>query len=114
MCIRLQSVKVATPVREASAPSGAAPVVWLHSTRDCLLDGIRSPEATTLARLSGAATARIAIGASSRPPQLVALDPDVDPAAVHTAGVVTPMKVPLAPEVPRGAAGPQAGQLQAG
>ena len=37
---------------------GRGPVAWLRSHADCLLDGIRSPDAHTLARLSGAETAR--------------------------------------------------------
>jgi hypothetical protein len=66
----------------ASAPVGTAPVAWLRSTQDCLLDGIRSREAHTLARLSGAETARIRVVAADGPPQLVLIDPDVDSTAL--------------------------------
>ena len=45
----------------ATAPTGATPVAWLRSTRDCLLDGVRAPDAETLARLSGPETAKVRI-----------------------------------------------------
>jgi hypothetical protein len=61
----------------ASAPSGNTPLAWLRSTRDCLLHGIRSRDAHTLARLSGADTARIRVVADAGP-QLVMIDPDVN------------------------------------
>ena len=98
----------------ATAPSGSAPVVWLRSTQDCLLDSIRSPEADTLARLSGTETARVAVAASPGPAQLVVIDPDVDPTALHTVGSVTARVLPVAPEEPRGPAGAEAGRPQAG
>jgi hypothetical protein len=75
----------------ASAPSGGEPLAWLQSSRDCLLEGIRSPEAETLARLSGPETARIRVvaGAAGPAPQVVLLDPDVNSAALRTQGSVT-------------------------
>lgn len=92
----------------ATAPAGAAPVAWLRSTQDCLLEGIRSPEAETLARLSGVETARVRVTAGAGPPQLVAIDPDVDPAALRTAGSVTVRVVTLPREEGDGAAGADA------
>jgi glycosyl hydrolase family 28/pectate lyase-like protein len=75
----------------ATAPSGGGPVAWLRSTRDCLLDGIRSPKAETLARLSGGDTARVRVvaGAAGPAQQVVLLDPDVDSTALRTQGGVT-------------------------
>ena len=73
----------------ATAPPGATPVVWLRSTQDCLLDGIRSPEAATLARLSGPETARIRVAAGAGPAQLVVIDPEVDSTALRIGGSVT-------------------------
>jgi hypothetical protein len=75
----------------ATAPSDGGPVAWLRSTRDCLLDGIRSPKAQTLARVSGGETARVQVvaGAAGSAPQVVLLDPDVDATALRTRGAVT-------------------------
>jgi hypothetical protein len=75
----------------ATAPSDGGPVAWLRSTRDCLLDGIRAPEAETLARLSGGETARVRVvgGATGTAPQVVLLDPDVEATALRTEGGVT-------------------------
>jgi hypothetical protein len=76
----------------ATAPSEAGPVVWLHATRECLLDGIRSPAAETLARLSGPETAGVRIAAGSRDPapQVVLLDPEVSVMALRAReGVIT-------------------------
>jgi Glycosyl hydrolases family 28/Pectate lyase superfamily protein len=74
----------------ATAPSGAAPVAWLRSSRDCLLEGIRSPGARTLARLSGRQTAKVRIvGDSATAQQIVILDPDVASTALRTQGSVT-------------------------
>jgi hypothetical protein len=69
----------------ATAPSEAGPVVWLRATRECLLDGIRSPAAETLARLSGPETAgvRIVAGPRDPAPQVVLLDPDVSVMALR-------------------------------
>jgi hypothetical protein len=53
------------------------------------VDGLRSPEAATLARLSGETTARIRIAAAAAPPQRVVLDPDVAPTELRTSGSVT-------------------------
>jgi Glycosyl hydrolases family 28/Pectate lyase superfamily protein len=72
----------------ATAPSGAAPVAWLRSTQDCLLDDIRSPGADTLARLSGAETARVRVVAGVGSAQVVVIDPDVDSTALRTGGSV--------------------------
>jgi hypothetical protein len=85
-------------VREATvkslvgtAPSDGGAVAWLRSTQDCLLEGIRSPEAQTLARLSGGETARVRVVAGAAGParQVVLLDPDVDSTALRTQGGVT-------------------------
>jgi hypothetical protein len=73
----------------ATAPSGGAPVVWLRSTQDCLLDGLRSPTAETLARLSGAETARVRVVGAAGPAQEVVIDPDVHATALHTVGSLT-------------------------
>jgi Pectate lyase superfamily protein/Right handed beta helix region len=71
----------------ATAPSGTAPVAWLRSTQDCLLDGIRSPGADILARFSGPQTARArVVGAGLA--QLVVIDPDVDSTALRTDGAL--------------------------
>jgi len=74
----------------ATAPSEAGPVAWLRSTRDCLVGGIRSPEARTVVRLSGAETARVRLKAGSSSPAqpVVLLDPDVDATALSTEGSV--------------------------
>jgi hypothetical protein len=85
----------------ATAPSGTAPVAWLLSAQECLLDGIRSPEAHTLAWLSGAETARIRVAADGGPAQLVVVDPDVDPDALRTGGRVT-AKILASPPQERG------------
>jgi hypothetical protein len=83
-------------VREATAeslvvpaPSDAGPVVWLRSTQDCLLEGIRSPEAGALARLSGAETARVRVVASGAARQVVLVDPEVEATALAARGRVT-------------------------
>ena len=88
----------------ATAPSGAAPVAWLRSTQDCLLDGIRSPEAHTLARLSGVETAKVRVVAGGGPAQLVVIDPDVDSTALRTGGSVTARVLTSPREEGRGAA----------
>src|SRR5262249_35828951 len=62
----------------ATAPAGAAPVVWLRSARECFLDAVQSPEADTLTRLSGARTALVRVTADASARQRVLLDPDVD------------------------------------
>jgi hypothetical protein len=74
---------------EATAPSRAAPVAWLRSTQDCLLERILSPGADTLARLSGPETARVRVVADTGSARLVLLDPDVDATALRTGGSVT-------------------------
>jgi Glycosyl hydrolases family 28 len=84
----------------ASAPLGAAPLVWLRSTQDCLLDGVRSREAQTLARLSGAETARIRLVADAGPPQLVVIDPDVASTALGASEHV--IARPLTPTLEQG------------
>jgi hypothetical protein len=98
-------------VREATiaslvvtAPSGAAPVAWLRSTQDCLLDGVHSPDAYTLARLSGAETARVRVAADAGPAQLVVIDPDVNSAALNTTGSVTASISTATPEEGPGSA----------
>jgi len=75
----------------ATASRDGGAVVWLRSTRDCLLDGIRSPKAETLARVSGGETARVrVVGGSAGPArQVVLIDPDVDSTALRTEGGVT-------------------------
>ena len=73
----------------ATAPTGTAPVAWLRSSRDCLLEGVRSPGARTLARLSGRETAKVrVVGDAGTPQQVVILDPDVAD-ALRTQGNVT-------------------------
>jgi hypothetical protein len=74
----------------ATAPSEGGPVAWLRSSRDCLLEGVRSREAETLARLSGPETARVRVvgGANGAAPQVVLVDADVAPAALRTQGAV--------------------------
>ena len=73
----------------ATRPSGLAPVVWLRSTRGCLVDAVQSPEAVTLARLSGAQTARVHVAADAGGTQRVVIDRDVDRAALRVSGNVT-------------------------
>jgi hypothetical protein len=75
----------------ATAPSGPSPVVWLRSSRDCLLEGIRSPGARTLARLSGPETAKVRVVGDTTVPvqQVVLLDPDVSSTVLETHGSVT-------------------------
>ena len=73
----------------ATAPSGVAPVVWLRSTRGCLLDAVQSPEADTLARLSGAPTALVHVTADAGRRQRVVMDPDVDATALRVSGNAT-------------------------
>ena len=88
----------------AAAPSHGNPVAWLRSSQDCVVDGIRSPEAGTLARLSGETTARIRIAAAAGSPQRVVLDPDVAPTALSTSGSVTTTVSTSEQEDRRGAA----------
>jgi len=73
----------------ATAPSGLAPVAWLRTTQDCLLDGIHASDAHTLARLSGPGTARVRVTAGDGAAQRVVIDPEVDAAALRTSGSVT-------------------------
>ena len=75
----------------ATAPTGTTPVAWLRSTRDCLLDGVRAPDAEMLARLSGSETAKVRIvGVAADPSeQVVLLDPEVEAGALRTQGNVT-------------------------
>jgi hypothetical protein len=71
----------------APAPAGGGPVVWLRSTQDCLLEGVRSPEARTLARLSGEETSAVRIvAAAGFPAQAVLIDPEVDAGALRAGG----------------------------
>jgi hypothetical protein len=95
----------------ATAPAGGAPVAWLRSTQDCLLDGIRSAEAQTLARLSGGETARVRVVAGAAGParQVVLLDPDVASTALRTEGGVTSKS---SSEGPRAAGAVQGQQLR--
>src|SRR5262245_28356928 len=74
----------------ATASSSAAPVVWLRSTRDCLLDAVQSAETDTLARLSGANTALVhVVAADAGPAQRVVIDPDVDATQLRVSGNLT-------------------------
>ena len=74
----------------ATAPSDAGPVAWLRSTRDCVLDGIRSPEAEALARLSGADTTRVrVVAAGGTAQQVVLVDPEVEATALAVPDGVT-------------------------
>jgi hypothetical protein len=88
----------------ATAPSGPAPVAWLRATQDCLLDGTRSPEADTLARISGPETARVRVEAGAGPAQLIILDHDVDATALRIGGSVTARVLTFPREEERGAA----------
>jgi Pectate lyase superfamily protein/Glycosyl hydrolases family 28 len=91
----------------ATAPSGAAPVAWLRSAQDCLLEGVRSPQAHTLARLSGVETARVLIATDTGTAQRIAVDPDVHPFALRTVGRGTATVVAPQEEAPGAAtAGP--------
>ena len=76
----------------AAPPSAGGPVAWLSSTQDCLLDGLRSPGAETLIRLSGAETARVRVVAAAGPNQEVVIDPDVSPTVLRTVGSLTPRR----------------------
>lgn len=76
----------------ATAPSAGGPVAWLRSSRDCDLRDVRSPGAGMLARLSGGDTARVRVAGAAPAPQVVLLDPDVDPTALRTQGAVTPRR----------------------
>jgi hypothetical protein len=77
----------------ATAPVDAGPVAWLTSSQDCQLEGIRSSEAGTLARLSGADTARVRIAGPGGPgQQIVLLDPDVNATALRAGAGVMPQR----------------------
>jgi glycosyl hydrolase family 28/pectate lyase-like protein len=80
----------------ATAPSDGGAVAWLRSSRDCFLSGIRSTEAETLIRLSGAETARIRVvaGGAAPAPHIVLLDPNVEATALRTEGGVTSRRWP--------------------
>jgi Glycosyl hydrolases family 28/Pectate lyase superfamily protein len=95
----------------ATAPTDGGAVAWLRSTQDCLLNGIRSPEAQTLARLSGGETARVRVVAGAAGPagQVVLLDPDVASTALRTEGGVTSKS---SSEGPRAAGAVQGQQLR--
>jgi hypothetical protein len=71
-----------------TAPSGGAPAVWLRSAQDCLLEGVRAPDADTLARVSGPGTARVRVVTDASPARVVVIDPDVDSAALNAEGSV--------------------------
>jgi hypothetical protein len=75
----------------ATAPTGTTPVAWLRATRDCVLDGVRAPDAEMLARLSGAETAKVrVVGVAADPSeQVVLIDPDVQADALRIQGNVT-------------------------
>ena len=88
----------------ATAPAGAAPVAWLRSTRDCVLDDIRSAPAETLARLSGPETARVRVAGGAGPTQLVVIDPDVDAMALRTSGSVIRTELTSRPKDEHGTA----------
>ncbi|HEU4368569.1 MAG TPA: glycosyl hydrolase family 28 protein, partial [Methylomirabilota bacterium] len=96
----------------ATAPSGAAPVAWLRSTQDCLLDGIRSPEAEALARLSGPETARVRVVAAAGPAQQVVLvDPEVEATALRAEGRLTARRWVPRPDGRHAAGGDQGQHL---
>jgi hypothetical protein len=74
----------------ATSPSDGGAVAWLRSTQDCLVGDIRSAQARTLIRLSGAKTMGIRVAAAgSSPPAVVVLDREVPAAAVRTEATVT-------------------------
>lgn len=89
----------------ATAPTGAAPVAWLRATRDCVLDGVRAPDAETLARLSGGETTGVRVVSAEPSEQMVLLDPDVQPSALALHGNVTAKSW----REPRRAAGAESG-----
>jgi hypothetical protein len=80
----------------ATASSIGAPVAWLRSARDCVLDGVRAPGARTLARLSGEETARVRVVSAPGVVQNVVIDADVDPGAL-----IASIPVSAAPAGPR-------------
>jgi hypothetical protein len=85
----------------ATAPSGVAPVVWLRSTRTCLLDAVRAVDADTLVRVSGETTAQVRVSAEPGPTQLVVIDPDVDRGQLRVSGSVVTRESPPADEAGR-------------
>jgi len=88
----LDDVRGATvKAMEATAPPGSGPVAWLRSARDCLLSGLRTREAQTVIRLSGAETTKVRVVAAAgslAEPVVVLVDPDVDETALSTEGTV--------------------------
>jgi hypothetical protein len=96
-----------------TAPAGGAPVAWLRATQDCVLHGVRSPDAATLARLSGPETARVVVVAGAGLTQMILLDPEVDPAALRTEGSVMSRTAMPPEDGPRAAAANPGPTLQA-
>jgi polygalacturonase len=88
-----------------TAPSDGGPVAWLHSTRDCLLDGLHAPDAETLARLSGEETARVHIVAptAGHAQQVVLLDRGVEATGLRTEGHLIPRSWSEGPRAAGGA-----------
>jgi polygalacturonase len=66
----------------AMAPAGGGPLVWLHAVRDGELHDLDPRAGRTVARLSGAATARIHL-ARHEADQDVLVDPDVSATALQ-------------------------------
>jgi hypothetical protein len=96
----------------ATAPADGGPVAWLRSSRDCLLAGIRAADAGTLARISGAETARVVVDAGAGPvQQAVLVDPDVSPAALRTQGNVVARSLRQGPRAAGATQDPQPPQV---
>ena len=75
----------------ATAPPDSGPVAWLRSAQDCVLSGIRAPDARTVIRLSGAETAKVRVvgAATGQAEPVVLVDSDVDETALSTEGGAT-------------------------
>ena len=96
----------------ATAPADGGPVAWLRSSRDCLLAGIRAADAGTLARISGAETARVVVDAGAGlVQQAVIVDPDVSASALRTQGNVVARSPREGPRAAGAAQDPQPHQV---
>ena len=76
-----------------TAPAGDAPVAWLRSAQDCLLDDIFVPRRPRRSPDSAAPRRRgLRVLAGANPAQPAVIDPDVDSKALRTSGSVTASK----------------------
>jgi hypothetical protein len=91
---------VAVKRLDAPAPEGTAPVVWLRSARECVVDGVQSPQADTLARVSGAKTALVRVVADGGSRERVVIDADVDAAELRVSANVTVNVTPPSARLP--------------